>query len=484
MVAVAVVATVTVGLVTGHVARQRLYAEVDRSLEQATVVVVRDRPGALPRPAGRLPRVEAIVLPERTGLESVVVQVVRPDGRVVRSNSDVLLPVDDVDQLLILNAQGQRLRTVAVDGERYRVRTLALPGGAVQAGRSLTETERVLRELRIRTVWWTALIATMAAAGGWLLARGITARLGRLSHAAEQLAMTGGSTASLDLADLSAGPPRGRDEVGMLSHSFAVMVNALTKARAEQERLVQDAGHELRTPLTSLRTNVDVLTRYTNLDDDTRGVLLGEIRRDVEELASLVNEVLDVAAGTRNHEQPGPLVLGRVVGDVVERFRRRSGREVEVHADDTVVMAGRGGVERAVSNLLDNAHKFDPGESPLEVRVVDGRLEVLDHGPGVPLEERELVFERFARSVTARSMPGSGLGLAIVREVVIRAGGTVFIADRPGGGAVIGFQLPVAGRATIPSILTESSPVSEPAPTSAEEADVIGGEAPDHENRT
>lgn len=482
MVAVAVTATVIVVLATGRVTSNRLHAEVDRSLEQASVVVVRGRPPDQLRPFARLPRVEAIVLPERTGLESVVVQIVRVDGVIVRSNSDIVLPFDDLDLGLIALGAAQRVRTVEIGGERYRLRTAPLAGGVMQAGRSLTETERVLADLRVRMLWWTVAISCAAALGGWLLARGITGRLGRLSRAAEQLTHTGdpGPIAKL----MPSGPSQpSRDEVTRLSQSFGRMVSALAQSKVEQERLVQDAGHELRTPLTSLRTNVDVLARFPDVDAVVRASVVEDLRRDVEELASLVNEIVEVAAGGRTDEVAGPVVLSRVVGEVVDRFRRRSGRAVDLIVDDAVVVVRRHGLERAISNLVDNAHKFDASDDPLEVKAVGGRVEVRDRGPGIALAERPLVFERFHRAVAARTLPGSGLGLAIVREVVVRDGGVVFIDDRPGGGAIVGFEFPVAGRAVVPQVLTESSPHSEPTPTWDSDHDDIGGTSHDHEEQ-
>jgi len=484
MMAVAVTAAVVVGLVTGQLARQQLYAEVDRSLDQASIVVIRGRVADPLRPFARPPRVDAIVLPERTGLESVLVQVVRADGAIVRSNADVILPVDNLDLALSRAGQGERLRTVEMDGERYRVRTVALAGGIMQAARSLAETERVLDELRTRALGWMALVSTVAALGGWLLAHGITARLGRVSRAAQRLA-TSGVTGPLDdvmdpAATTAVSATATRDEVTQLSRSFGHMVAALRAARDEQERLVQDAGHELRTPLTSLRTNVDVLARYPDLDDVTRAALLADLRRDVAELATLVNELVEVAAGDRSDETRGPLVLAGVVDEVVERFQRRTGRSVAVTSDDTVVVARRGGVERALNNVLDNAHKFDATGAVLEVRVCDGRVDVLDRGPGIDPDEQQRVFERFHRAVAARSLPGSGLGLAIVRDVVTRDGGTVHVAQRPGGGAVVGFELPVAGRATALPTLTGSSPHVEPAPTLVGDAGEAGGTTPVH----
>ena len=103
-----------------------------------------------------------------------------------------------------------------------------------------------------------------------------------------------------------------------------------------------------------------------------------------------------------------------------------------------------------MSNLLDNAAKFDapdPGAEahpPIEVEVAGGRVEVRDRGPGIPADDLDHVFDRFYRAVGARSRPGSGLGLAIVRDIVASHGGTVSAANRPGGGAVVGFTLPLA----------------------------------------
>ncbi len=109
------------------------------------------------------------------------------------------------------------------------------------------------------------------------------------------------------------------------------------------------------------------------------------------------------------------------------------------------VMGRPGMLERAVANLLDNAHKWSPSGAPIEVTVGGGKVEVRDHGAGIAPEDRPHVFDRFYRSAAARSMPGSGLGLAIVKQVVEAHGGTVWAADAPGGGAVVGFEIPPAG---------------------------------------
>jgi two-component system sensor histidine kinase MprB len=111
-----------------------------------------------------------------------------------------------------------------------------------------------------------------------------------------------------------------------------------------------------------------------------------------------------------------------------------------------MVDAPRAGLDRAISNIVDNACKFDQTGDTVEV-VIDRdeggtTLTVLDRGPGIPDGDLEKVFDRFHRAEGARTMPGSGLGLAIVREVVERVGGTAVAVNRDGGGAAIGFSLP------------------------------------------
>jgi len=99
---------------------------------------------------------------------------------------------------------------------------------------------------------------------------------------------------------------------------------------------------------------------------------------------------------------------------------------------------------RAVGNLLDNAVKFSPDGTPIEVTVRPGRLQVRDHGPGIGPEDLPRVFDRFHRAVEARSLPGSGLGLAIVRQIVEDSGGSAGAVNHPDGGAVFTLELPSA----------------------------------------
>ncbi|MEL7206693.1 MAG: HAMP domain-containing sensor histidine kinase [Actinomycetota bacterium] len=310
-------------------------------------------------------------------------------------------------------------------------------GGAIQVARSLAETEDVLAGL-LRKLGLIAAVGTViAAAVGWLVARRTTAPLRRLSGAAERVAAT---------QDLSEPVPVDRqDEVGSLAQSFNTMLTALDTSRRQQHQLVMDAGHELRTPLTSLRTAIELLQRGDDsLSEEDRSRLLDRAETELAELSTLVTEVIDLATDTHAPDEPVQEVdLGDVAAVAAEAARRRTGRVVEARVSEASTVIGRpGGLERAISNLLANAHKFSPEEEPIEIEVVGGRVVVSDHGPGIPEAERAAVFDRFARTDQARTMPGSGLGLAIVRQIVEEHGGTVFVDDAPGGGAAVGFTLP------------------------------------------
>jgi two-component system sensor histidine kinase MprB len=106
-------------------------------------------------------------------------------------------------------------------------------------------------------------------------------------------------------------------------------------------------------------------------------------------------------------------------------------------------------LDRALSNLLDNAGKWSPPGGVVKVAVEDAEVSIRDHGSGIAASDLPYVFDRFYRASTARSMPGSGLGLAIVREIVEAHGGRVTAENAPGGGAIFNVRLPSSERAEV-----------------------------------
>jgi two-component system sensor histidine kinase MprB len=334
-------------------------------------------------------------------------------------------------------------KDVAVGDDVYRIATVSLGAGrgAVQVAQEFSDTEDLLRALQQRTFVLMAAVVVLAGLCGWWLARRITRRLIVLTAAAEDVARTRRLGVQV--------PVTGYDEVGRLGRAFDRMLGRLAQSEEDQRRLIQDAGHELRTPLTSLRTNISLLRRIDELPPSTREELVADLSQEARELTDLVNELVDLAAGQSDTEPPQQVDLADIAEDVAGLARRRTGRDITVRASGDTTTDGRPGMlQRAISNLVENAAKFDrAGQTPIEIAVSGParpgtiRVEVLDRGPGVSETDLFRIFDRFYRAADARSLPGSGLGLSIVREVALAHGGAPFALRREGGGAVIGFTV-------------------------------------------
>ncbi|WP_329275563.1 HAMP domain-containing sensor histidine kinase [Streptomyces sp. NBC_01451] len=391
-----------------------------------------------------------IVRPSRTD-----VQVLGPEGGVVDGGSPAL-PVTAEDRRVAASpvaGLAVQHKDVAVGQDVYRIATVSLGGrrgqgrGAVQVAQEFSDTEDLLRELQQRTILMMAAVVVAAGLFGWWLARRITHRLRILASAAEDVARTRRLGIQV--------PVTGADEVGRLGRSFDRMLGRLAQSEEDQRRLVQDAGHELRTPLTSLRTNISLLRRIDELPPATREDLVADLALEARELTDLVNELVDLAAGQSDTEPKQRIDIADIADEVAVVARRRTGRDVVVRAGgETAVDARPAALQRAISNLVENAAKFDRGgTAPIEIAVTGPerarqsgrqgaiRVEVLDRGPGVAEGDLLRLFDRFYRAADARSLPGSGLGLSIVREVAIAHGGAPFANRRDGGGAVIGFTV-------------------------------------------
>lgn len=433
--AVGAIVAILVGVFSYQTASQRINDQLDRSLLTTSAQIAAGATEVLaPNPALKS-RDDA----DHDEAQPMAAQAIAPDGTVTPiGGRPIRFPVDDADRALGASGapEAVRYQDLTVGPDDYRVLTVARGGGrgAIQLGIDVDETRHVLGSLAARIAGVSAIALLAAALAGWLIARQITRRLTRLTRLAEQVSASG--TLDVDV------PTGGRDEVGRLATSFDAMLGRLAGARDDQERLVQDAAHELRTPLTSLRTNASVLRRFDELSPAARAALLDDVDGETRELTHLVDELVELATRQHDGEEPTPVALADVVERAAARVRRRSGRELLVDADGTTVLGRAKGLERAVSNLLENAVKFDAdGTGPVEVVVRGGRVEVLDRGPGFGDGDAGRVFDRFYRAADARGLPGSGLGLAIVREVALTHSGTVFASSRPGGGAVVGFTV-------------------------------------------
>ena len=370
-------------------------------------------------------------------------------------NEKVTLTTTNADLAIARTQLGYSARTaLADDGQQYRIVAVPLQIDAIRyavvLARPLTPMLATLHQLRVAFVAAGLAFVAASALVGWLAGRRVVQPLQELTVAVGRVSETG------DLVPIG---HHSSTEVGELAASFDSMMDSLRTSRERQRRLIADAGHELRTPLTSLRTNVELLVADENtgmLPPGARQEILGDVAAQLGEFTSLVGDLVQLsrdetpAAGAR-------LDLAVVVSNAVARAqRRRHGLVFDVALEPYEVVGSSAELERAVTNLLDNAVKFSPEGGTIRVALADGQLTVADEGPGIAEEDLPLIFDRFYRSDKARNTPGTGLGLSMVDHTITSHGGVVRaenVAD--GHGAVFTVDLPPAPPAPVEGDMVE-----------------------------
>lgn len=441
---VAVITTVALGvsiavmaLTAFVVMRQQLMSSLDQSLlnraHKATATTTLSEITARGAPAWML------------GAADVRIIFISAQGRAMTGDD---VPNFTLGQPEYDVATGQResaVRTVVTrEGERFRVATVQHNSGhALILAQPLAPNDRTLEKLGGVLFVFGALGVLAALLAGWLVARSGLRPVRRLTSSVEHIAVT---------EDLTPLRVEGDDEVARLATAFNQMLLALGASRDRQRRLVADASHELRTPLTSLRTNLDLLRQAEGNDafpPEARLELLDDVRGQIEELSALVGDLVELARDEPTTHVVAQVDLAEAVERAVTRVRRRAhGVSFDVDLDPWPVIGDASSLERAVTNLLDNAAKWSPADGTVTVRLTDGVLTVDDQGTGIAEADRPHVFERFYRAEESRAMPGSGLGLAIVRQVVDRHGGRIEASESPTGGARFTLWLPGVPAAT------------------------------------
>jgi signal transduction histidine kinase len=303
--------------------------------------------------------------------------------------------------------------------------TLQLPDGRWLVARQVRERPSPI----LWVVGGLALLAVAIAFGAFPVVRRLGRRLERLRDGVEQL---GGGNLGARV------PVEGRDEVAALAASFNRSAERIEELVAAHRLLLANCSHELRTPLARIAMATSMLGDQA--DPKTREAL----KRDVDELDRLIDEILlasrlEAVPGLERHE---PVDLLALAAEEAAHY------DIEADGTPVTVEGDRMLLKRLVRNLLENARRY-AGDGPIEISVApeSGRavLEVRDHGPGVPAEERERIFEPFyRRAATAESGRGSGLGLALVRDIAGRHGGEAVCLAADGGGSRFRVDLPAA----------------------------------------
>ncbi len=373
-------------------------------------------------------------LPRSPSGQNTVITVRRGDQQT--SNSAVVLP-----ELPAGYADTE------IDGVRYRVRTVDIPGPgprSLAVGATYDATIADINNLHRRVILICTFAIAAAAVLGWLLAAFAVRPLRRLAHQARSI------DAGDERPDIEV---RGASEAVEIAEAMRGMLQRIWQEQDRTEEALASArdfaavsSHELRTPLTAMRTNLEVLTTL-DLPEDQRKEVLGDVVRTQSRIEATLSALERLAQGELSTE------ADHVPVDITELLDRAAHDAMRVYPELTVslvpsptciIVGLPAGLRLAVDNAIANAVKHG-GATRVQLSAVSSRagveITVDDNGSGIPEEERQMVFERFSRGSTA-SHSGSGLGLALVAQQAHLHGGTAKLDNSPMGGARLVLQLP------------------------------------------
>jgi signal transduction histidine kinase len=309
------------------------------------------------------------------------------------------------------------------------------------AQRSLAEVDKTVHNITVLMLIVVPILVALVALAAWYFTGRALRPVEAIRLQAESIS---GSTIHRRVPE-----PATDDEVGRLARTMNAMLGRLDQSSQRQRQFVSDASHELRSPLASIRTNVEVALR--NPDRTDWNAVAGRVLAEDERMEATVSELLDLA---RLDELPeGTPIASLPEVDLDELVHDETMHDHRVLINTTRVSAGRvhgrrEQLARVVRNLLDNADRHARTMVAIELHNDSDtgavELTVDDDGPGIPVEDRERVFDRFTRldDGRARDAGGLGIGLSMVKAIVEQHGGTVSVGDAPIGGARVTVSLP------------------------------------------
>jgi two-component system OmpR family sensor kinase len=402
--------------------RDEFYEMQDYHLQQVALLLMQQ--GELADMRGLAP------LPEEQDLDFIG-QIWSENHKLIySSHEDYPLPLPD----------RAGLSTVEWDDELFRIYALTRHGRTVQVAQSLEVREAALQGMSVRLMLPLVLIVPLLGIATWIsVGRGLRP-LGALREEVTQR-----NPASLLPIALEHAP----DEVKPLVGSLNDLLLRLGQALDSQRRFTADAAHELRTPLTGVKLQFQLLERAQSEQERHEAIAL--LKAGIEQAIRLVHQLLTLARLEPDSVAVAhlPVALGAIARRTLADFAPRAAEgsiALRLGRCDEVTLAGDEDQLRIlINNLVDNAVRYTPADGEVEVCVVaaDGavRLEVADSGPGIPVQERPRVFDRFYR-VAGSTAPGSGLGLSIAQRVADAHGASIELDTSARGGLLVRVRFP------------------------------------------
>ena len=368
----------------------------------------------------------------------------RDDDLEIALPDSTAIPSQDVMLLTVVEAEDDD------DRHRLAIRRVSIPPAGtpylVVVGTSLEPTDEELESLREILAYVIPIAIVLAGVGGWFLARQSLAPVATMADRARKIGVE----------DLSARLPvaNPRDELGQLAETFNDLLNRLDASLTQQRQFMADASHELRTPVTTSRTAAAVALQQPHRNEGEYRETLAIIEQQTTRLSRIVEDMFTLARADAGSYpvRRGLMYLDEVVDDAVRAARVLADTKQASIELATIQSASFTGdeelVRRLIGNLLDNAVRYTPPRSIVQVTLIEesGRyvLSVTDSGEGIPPEIQPHIFERFFRADAARTSldGGAGLGLALARWVARAHGGDLRLVRSSQEGTTFAAVLP------------------------------------------
>lgn len=430
--------------VTLHLADEHLQSEIDAL---ANLMAIEEAQGQMESELAELAAAVTGVYSEK--LSGHYYQITSVEGVViVRSPSlwlgDATLPIvhnssAEPDFRTVIGPGGDPLRLVSQSFD-FSIGRLT-----VQAGDTLEDTYEVLGSFRNIVLYIFPVVFVVCGIGvfivtGWALRtlKVFTSKAGQITG--ENL------NERLEEKDVAA-------ELQPLAASFNTMLGRLEESFNRQKQFLSDASHELRTPTSIIKSFCDVtLGRERNAADYKEA--LGKIGSTVNRMCDIINRILVVSRlDTRTiqlkHENMDLMYMMKDVVKLIEPSAQSKGVNMKLTGSSVTVKGDREGIMEVFTNLVENAIKYNRPDGSIDIDVGgsagEAVVSVRDTGIGIPLEEKERIFDRFYRVDASRGVTvGSGLGLSIVRAIIEAHGGHVEVESEPGSGSTFTVYLPMS----------------------------------------
>ena len=326
----------------------------------------------------------------------------------------------------------------------FRVLTSSIaPGVIIQIGQSLGDDERLIEASRQVLGVTLGLMALLAGVGGFLFAKRALAGVGEVTKTANEISR-GAFNRRVDV--------KGRgEEIDTLAEAFNRMVEKIELLIRGMKEMTDNIAHDLKSPITRIRGVAETALTGSILPKDFK-FMSGSIVEECDRLLVMINTMLDISeadAGVANLARQ-ELDMAQVVRDACDLFQpvaeNNQIRMVHQLSGDAKILADKMKIQRAVSNLLDNALKYTPQGGTVTALVKEEPHQVIfsvnDTGPGISDDDLPHIFDRFFRGDRSRSLPGTGLGLNLTLAIARAHGGDVTVTSVPGQGSTFTTNLP------------------------------------------